>query len=499
MESTASTEQQAEDWAYAEGDVLEDRYEIYERIAQGAFGEVHAARDRREGRDVALKVLRTGSEYRDPKAVARMRQEAEILRALEHPNLVRVHEIAQVDGRECLVMELLEGQSLRELIDAGELATSERARPVVRQILSALMAMHGRGVQHRDLKPDNIILLDTPAASGERTAKLVDFGIAKARDFLDQDHQQTLVQTKDDEFVGTPQYSAPEQAVGDPIDDSSDLFSVGLVVAEWFTGEPRIDASAQRGVVSVLIQPEPLDVSDCPEEWQPWLEKMVAKTPDDRYRSARDALEALPGYDPAAAANAASPGEAPEREERSEERAPETVDLSAAQTEPHEPVDADTAADTEPHEPVGTDGAAETEPHDTVDADTEAETEPYDTVDADAEAETEPHNPVDADAAAETEPQDPVDASVDPEEPTVVQEDGPSATSPTDGADSGGGQRSRSWRGRDDIAPDEETELAPETGEGRGSAKSFWFTAASILLFLLSLGIFIFTFFEVLL
>jgi len=472
MDTTASTEQTAEDWAYAEGDVLEDRYEIYERIARGAFGEVHAARDCRDGSDVALKVLRTGSEHRDPKAVARMRQEAEILRALDHPNLVGVHDVAEVDGRECLVMELLEGRSLREVIDAGEMVAPDRARPVVRQILSALMAMHERGVQHRDLKPDNIILLDALAASGEPTAKLVDFGIAKARDFLDQDHEQTLVQTQDDEFVGTPKYSAPEQAVGDPIDDSSDLFSVGLVVAEWFTGEPRIDASAQRGVVSVLIQPEPLDVSDCPEDWQPWLEKMMSKTPEDRYRSSREALEALPGYDPAAAANAAPPGAVPD-DEWSEDRAPETVDVSAASTDPYEPVDAD-GATTEPHEPVDADGAT-----------------------------TEPHEPVDADETT-TEP----DKAVDHEERTAVQQDGPSERATTgrsegrssvDDDEVGGRQRSRSWRSRDDVDPQEETERAAgPLGENRNST-SLWFTAASILLFLLSLGLFFFTLFEVLL
>lgn len=282
----------AEDWTFQEGDEIAERYGILERLALGAFGEVHAARDAETDRRVALKILRTGSRQRDRKAVARMRQEAEILRALDHPNLVQVYDIGTAQGHEYLVMELLEGESLRDLIDGDDRPTPEQAGRIVRQILTALDAMHERGVQHRDIKPDNIILVGD---DGNASAKLVDFGIAKARDFLDSEHEHTLVQTKDDEFVGTPRYAAPEQAVGDPVGSTADLFSLGLVTAEWFTGTPRINAGASRGVISVLIQPEPIDVSDCPEDWQPWLKKMLAKTPEDRPQSAREAIRLLPG------------------------------------------------------------------------------------------------------------------------------------------------------------------------------------------------------------
>jgi len=275
------------------GDVISDRYEIAERLGRGAFGEVHAALDPETDRRVALKILQTGSVERDPKAVARMRQEAEILRALDHPNLVQVYDLGSVDGREYLVMELLEGRALDELIEQGERATPERLRPVAAQILSALDAMHAREVQHRDIKPENIVLLDRDGA-GE-IVKLVDFGIAKAQDFLDGDHEFTLVQTQEDEFVGTPRYAAPEQAVGDPVGPSADLFSFGLVAAEWLTGAPRIEHSDERGALSILIKPEPIDVADCPADWQPWLVRMIAKKPEERYGSAAEALHELPG------------------------------------------------------------------------------------------------------------------------------------------------------------------------------------------------------------
>ena len=282
-------------WTFHPGDDISGRYQIVDRLGQGAFGEVHAARDLETGRRVAIKILQTDSVERDPMAVARMRQEAEILRALDHPNLVQVYDMGSVDGHEYLVMELLEGRSLDDLIEAGEVAPPERLRPLVAQILSALEAMHRRDVQHRDIKPDNIILLEDE--DGGETVKLVDFGIAKARDFLDGDHEFTLVQTQEDEFVGTPRYTAPEQAVGDPVGPGGDLFSLGLVAAEWLTGTPRIKDAGERGALSILIQPEPIDVSDCPTSWQPWLVRMVAKKPEERYSSVREALEELPGLD----------------------------------------------------------------------------------------------------------------------------------------------------------------------------------------------------------
>lgn len=296
-DSSRSDASDGGDWSYAAGDLLADRYRITERLARGAFGEVHAAEDTTTDQRVALKVLRGDSHQRDPKAVARMRQEAELLRAIDHPNLVQVHDIIVDQEQEFLVMELLEGDSLRDVIDEGRLGEPDRVRAVVEQILSALEAMHARGVQHRDIKPDNIFLLSHEDDQLQDLVKLVDLGIAKAQNFVDSDQEFTLVETQNDEFVGTPRYAAPEQAVGDPVGETADLFSLGLVVAEWFTGEPRISTSGHRGVISVLIQPTPLDVSDCPADWQDWLATMIAKTPDERFPSAADARLALPGSD----------------------------------------------------------------------------------------------------------------------------------------------------------------------------------------------------------
>lgn len=448
MASTATTDNPSDDWAYAVGDVFQDRYEIYERVARGAFGEVHAARDTAEDRRVALKILRTESERRDPKAVARIRQEAEILRALDHPNLVQVHDMARADGRECLVMELLEGRSLRERIDEGPPASLHRVQRVVRQILSALEAMHRRGVQHRDLKPDNIILLSSPDDSREPTVKLVDFGIAKARNFLDQDHEQTLVETQEKNVVGTPKYSSPEQAVGDPLDASSDLFSVGLVVAEWFTGEPRIDEPDSQGVVSVLIQPDPLEVSDCPESWQPWLRKTLAKKPDERFRSANRAREALP------------------ESGRSADRDP------LGRASPGEP--AAPHGSSTPNPPL-----ADTDDNPTV----ESPEPPAEPTVVETASNDPGQRPRDAkNAAARSAPSDRPDresGAVDPRET-------PSSL------------RSRARNDRHDIDVDGETARPSDPSADDQSTPSIWFTVGSILLFALSLSLFVYTLFEAL-
>ncbi len=279
----------------AAGDILNDRYRILEELGSGGYGQVLAADDLHGERRVAIKILRADAGSRDPAAVARMRQEAEILGAIDHPNIVAIYNVGQTDQGEFMVMELLEGDSIDQLLGAEGPADPERVRPLVKQLLSALQAAHQKQVLHRDLKPENIILVPTPDEAGGERAKLVDFGIAKAREILDDDPDEgiTLVKTRGGGFVGTPRYCAPEIAVGDPAGPSADMFSLGLVLAEWLTGKPRIDTERQNVALSILIQPEPLDVSDCPEGWQAWLSRMIAKDPDQRYPSAREALDAF--------------------------------------------------------------------------------------------------------------------------------------------------------------------------------------------------------------
>lgn len=280
----------------ARGQVLCGRYRLAEKLGSGAFGQVFAADDLAEPRRVAIKVLREGAGMRDPDAVARLRQEAEILEAIQHPNIVAIYEVGRSDFGLFMVMELLEGRSIDQLLVAEGPAEPARVARIARQLLGALAASHAKGVLHRDLKPENIMLARGPDASEDEVAKLVDFGIAKAQKSLDDntDEGVTLVKTRGGGFMGTPRYCAPEMVVGDPVDARADLFSLGLVLAEWLTGQVRITPERQAQVLGILLQPTPLDVSDCPPPWQAWLGQMIAKNPADRWA---DALEAMRAFD----------------------------------------------------------------------------------------------------------------------------------------------------------------------------------------------------------
>jgi serine/threonine protein kinase len=327
------------------GDVIGDRYRIERHLASGAHGDVLAAFDDHDERDVAIKLLSPEARANHPRAIARMRQEAEILKVLEHPNLVRVYDIDSSEQGTFLVMELLEGRTLGQVIEHEGATSGERIQPIAHHLLDALDAMHDHGVHHRDVKPDNVLLTNPEGDEASERAKLVDLGIAQADESFEPDRDVTLVETQGDAFLGTPRYASPEQAVGDPIGPSTDLFSLGLVLAEWFRGEPLIDASERRGALSVLVHPKPFDLSGCPEAWQPWLRRMVAKAPDDRFESAREALEQLPEVsradEPATHSNAGDSDEEESEPDRTREIPEEELsDLVADSESSSHPSDA---------------------------------------------------------------------------------------------------------------------------------------------------------------
>jgi serine/threonine protein kinase len=281
--------------SFGTGQVLAERYRIEARIAEGGFGEILAAHDLEHDRRVAVKVLRNDAGSRDPAAIARMRQEAEILRAINHPNIVEMYDVGEADWGDYFVMEFLDGRSVDQMLDEDGPIEPERAELLIKQLLSALAAAHRTQVMHRDIKPENIIVVPPDEHLPNERAKLVDFGIAKAQEILNDDPDEgvTLVNTRAGGFVGTPRYCSPEMAVGDPVDPSSDLFSLGLVLGEWFTGERVIDAKTQGRVIAELVKPEPFDMSPYPERWRPWLARMIAKDPSRRFESAEDALKAF--------------------------------------------------------------------------------------------------------------------------------------------------------------------------------------------------------------
>lgn len=275
----------------APGVVLCGRFRLDRVIASGGYGDVWSAFDLdNDDRRVATKILRNDAGNNDPSAIARMRMEAEILEKLRHPNIVQVYGFFESTYGHFIAMELLDGMAIDQAIQTDGPATHERVLVCTRQILSALEAAHEQDVLHRDIKPENILLTRSPG--GLEVAKLLDFGIAKARK-ADDESGATLVQTRAGGFMGTPRYVAPEQAVGDPIGPPSDLFALGLVVAEWLTGRVRLDGERHADVMQKLLDGSPIDVTDCPPRWQDWLQNCLHKMPDRRFQTAHDAVNAL--------------------------------------------------------------------------------------------------------------------------------------------------------------------------------------------------------------
>jgi serine/threonine protein kinase len=218
---------------FAVGAVLNDTYRIIRRLAEGGFGEVYLAAHTRLPGGFAVKLLHK-SMARDGEALARFRQEAEITSTLRHPHIVQVFDFNVTNtGLPYLVMELLDGQSLSQLMAPGLPLRPRRAIAIVEQIAQALHVAHERGIVHRDLKPDNVMLLS--ATGAEDFVKVLDFGISKAS-------WRTRL-TQNDTVSGTPQYMSPEQARGqrEEVDHRSDQFSLAGIAYTLFTGrEPFV-------------------------------------------------------------------------------------------------------------------------------------------------------------------------------------------------------------------------------------------------------------------
>jgi serine/threonine-protein kinase len=223
------------------GTTLDGRYVLTAHLATGGMGAVFRAQHVHLRKDFAVKVLRpdlTGS----PDLVERFRREAEIASALDHDNIVKVSDFGRsAEGYLFLVMELLTGESLFERLRREGFMGPEEAVPILWQICSALDAAHARGVVHRDLKPENVFLART--ASGREVTKILDFGIAKIADPASGTATQAGI------VVGTPEYLAPEQAMGTAVDGRADVYAVGLIAWRMLAGKHPFKAEDARGLL----------------------------------------------------------------------------------------------------------------------------------------------------------------------------------------------------------------------------------------------------------
>jgi serine/threonine protein kinase len=247
---------------FAPGTEIGRRYEVRAVLGTGGSAVVYEAFDRELKRRVALKVLRT--DRTSEAALKRFRREVAIARDAASPRLVRVFDIGQAGDTAFLTMELVEGESLRELLARGPLAP-ERAVAIGVEVLRALADLHVLGIVHRDVKPGNILL----AATGE--VKLADFGLARH-----WEGTETRV-TETEGLVGTVEYLSPEQALGDLLDARSDLYSLGVVLFEMLAGKVPLRGDSAIGTIVAHIRQEPADVRKLRPESPAWLSAVVAR------------------------------------------------------------------------------------------------------------------------------------------------------------------------------------------------------------------------------
>jgi eukaryotic-like serine/threonine-protein kinase len=264
------------------------QYEILGLIGAGGMGEVYRARDSRLDRDVAIKVMAPDIAA-NPEMRRRFETEARAIAALSHSSIVAIHELALVEDVPVAVMELLEGQSLRERMKTGALPWREAVR-MAASIADGLAAAHARGIIHRDLKPENVFL------TIDGSVKILDFGLALLRHLPASNEGPTMVHTAANVVLGTFGYMAPEQVTGDPVDTRADLFALGCVIHEMVTGRPRFSGATPQEVIARLLSNSGADlaITDAvPRELSSIVARCTARAAADRFQSAADLALAL--------------------------------------------------------------------------------------------------------------------------------------------------------------------------------------------------------------
>lgn len=283
---------------FALNELIGGSYRVLEFIGEGGMGLVYKVEHIHMNKILALKVLKT--EHLSENVWKRFRLEAQAISRLDHANIIKIYDMNQTpDGRPFYTMELLSGESLADYLQEHQRLSIDLALPIFRQVCSALAYAHERGIIHRDIKPGNIMLLE-PTGSGLNSGlsyrvKIVDFGIVKVMDSGEQIGQGLTMQG---EVFGSPLYMSPEQCAGSKLDARADMYSVAVTLFQALAGKPPLlgRTAAETTIMHHTVMPPSLaEVAgvDFPPELEAVVAKMLAKAPDDRYRSLAEVASVL--------------------------------------------------------------------------------------------------------------------------------------------------------------------------------------------------------------
>ena len=267
------------------GKKLDGRYEITELIGVGGMADVYKATDLIDNKTVAVKILKR--EYAENEEfLRRFRNESKMVAALSHPNIVKVYDVGFSDKLQFMVMEYIDGITLKEYIDNERVLTWKDSVHFIIQVLRALQHAHDKGIVHRDIKPQNIMLFT------DGTIKVMDFGIAKSA------KEQAYAAT--DQAIGTVYYISPEQARGDEVDEKSDIYSVGVMFYEMLTGQKPFDADKPVSIAVMHMNNTPQRPRainpDIPAGLEEIILRAMEKDPENRYQTAADMIKDIESF-----------------------------------------------------------------------------------------------------------------------------------------------------------------------------------------------------------